>query len=60
MVAVLRVYKCRDCEHRMRLFGSSCGHCFADKGFFQRAGVFIGALVALFLLAFMVLLAQII
>lgn len=42
-----RVFRCRDCGHRMRLSGDQCGKCFYEKAFYQRFIAFVVTMVAL-------------
>lgn len=45
----VRVFKCHDCGHRMRLAGDSCGRCHTRKLWYQRTDLYLGiaAVVAL-------------
>jgi|OM-RGC.v1.034705617 hypothetical protein len=42
---VIRVFRCHDCGHRMRLLGERCGYCKAPKRIYQRIGPFLWTVV---------------
>jgi len=43
----VRIFRCRDCGHKMRLSGAQCGNCFTDKELHQRITVVAIVLAAL-------------
>lgn len=43
----LRVFKCHDCNHRMRFAGQYCGKCYAKKEGHQLPALWITLLVIL-------------
>lgn len=48
----LRVFRCDQCDHRMRLFGTQCGKCGEPKPVFQRPILYVVGAVAAPLLFF--------
>lgn len=42
---VVRVFRCRACGHRMRLYGDQCGACYALKKPYQKVGPLTAMLV---------------
>lgn len=34
----VRVFRCSECHHRMRLYGESCGKCHQPKPIWQTGG----------------------
>lgn len=49
----VRVYKCVNCSHRMRLFSRNCGLCLRPKRIWQSGGllIFICCLILLMVFA---------
>ena len=37
----VRVFRCTECDHKMRLIGSRCGRCATDKLWWQEAWVVV-------------------
>ena len=46
----LRVFRCRECGHRMRLAGRLCGRCHARKGLLQSRAIVIASGSAIMIL----------
>lgn len=42
MDMAIRVFRCSECGHKMRVTGEACGYCHAPKLVHQRLGVYLG------------------
>lgn len=44
----MRIFRCAECDHRMRWHGTACGYCQHRRSFGQSANIYYmaGALVA--------------
>ena len=47
----IRVFRCSECGHKMRVAGAACGHCHTPKLLHQRLGLYVAGLGALLGLA---------
>jgi hypothetical protein len=43
----IRVFRCSDCGHKMRLTGTTCGYCHTEKLLYQRLGFYLAILAGL-------------
>lgn len=48
MQVTLRIFRCQNCNHLMRMSGNKCGRCWTDKRFYQKPAVHVWVLVAVF------------
>lgn len=41
MEMTVRVFRCADCGHKMRLSGATCGRCHTEKRVYQRLDLYM-------------------
>ncbi len=47
-----RVFRCGNCNHKLRFGAKRCGYCYKDTAFWNRKGSwYVGAAVILFLIS---------
>lgn len=51
----MRIFSCRDCEHKMRFGGEACGYCYTRKEWYQQPGVICSSVILILVIIILIL-----